>query len=42
MNNVTWDGKCCGKDSAASNLAPGLNALGVLAVLAAIQFADIF
>ena len=43
MNNVKWDGNCCGKKSAASSLTPGLNAFCLLAIIAAAQFfADFF
>lgn len=36
MNNVTYNGQCCGTTSAASNLA-GLNMMAMLLVIAGVQ-----
>lgn len=36
MNNVTYNGQCCGTTSAASNLA-GLNMMTMLLVIAGVQ-----
>ncbi|GKZ18933.1 hypothetical protein AbraIFM66951_001893 [Aspergillus brasiliensis] len=43
MNNVTWDGKCCGAASAASNVMPGVSVLSTLLLIAGVQYmASIF
>ncbi|CAK39799.1 hypothetical protein CBS63078_4514 [Aspergillus niger] len=43
MNNVTWDGKCCGAASAASSVMPGVSVMSTLLLIAGVQYmASIF
>ena len=37
MNNVTYNGHCCGSTSAAQGLIPGMNAMSLVLLLAGIQ-----